>query len=175
MCPLVDWVRSVAGSRAAFTDSAAHESGAVCARDSPPRASAVVREKCSEALHFLDRFHIVAKMNKAHRAHEEHRAVAPPAPRADPQLLRRSGAAFQGSRNRPTNSSDEPTFQCFDFQLLLGRATAYISAAMRSNSASWSWPIAYRSKWLLSGRYEKCGSAPRRFNTASNLCAAPSR
>ena len=25
----------------------------------------VIREKCSEALHILDRFHIVAKMNKA--------------------------------------------------------------------------------------------------------------
>ena len=27
--------------------------------------SKVIREKCSEALHILDRFHIVAKMNKA--------------------------------------------------------------------------------------------------------------
>jgi transposase len=25
----------------------------------------VIREKCSQALHILDRFHIVAKMNKA--------------------------------------------------------------------------------------------------------------
>jgi transposase len=25
----------------------------------------LIREKCSEALHILDRFHIVAKMNKA--------------------------------------------------------------------------------------------------------------
>jgi transposase len=25
----------------------------------------VIREKCSEALHILDRFHIVAKLNKA--------------------------------------------------------------------------------------------------------------
>jgi transposase len=36
----------------------------------------VVREKCSEALHILDRFHIVAKMNKALdevRAEESHR------------------------------------------------------------------------------------------------------
>ena len=27
----------------------------------------VIREKCSEALHILDRFHIVAKMNKGSR------------------------------------------------------------------------------------------------------------
>jgi transposase len=39
----------------------------------------VIREKCSEALHILDRFHIVAKMNKALdeiRAGESHRMAS---------------------------------------------------------------------------------------------------
>jgi Transposase and inactivated derivatives len=35
----------------------------------------VIREKCSEALHILDRFHIVAKMNKA--LDEVRRRIAP--------------------------------------------------------------------------------------------------
>src|ERR1700712_1638592 len=33
----------------------------------------------------------------AHRAHEEHRPVTPPAPRTDPQLFPRSEAAFKRS------------------------------------------------------------------------------
>src|SRR5438270_7439903 len=33
----------------------------------------------------------------AHRAHEEHRPVTPPAPRTDPQLFSRSETAFQRS------------------------------------------------------------------------------
>src|SRR6185369_312104 len=33
----------------------------------------------------------------AHRAHEEHRPVTPPAPRTDPQLFPHSEAAFQRS------------------------------------------------------------------------------
>jgi transposase len=36
----------------------------------------VIREKCSEALHILDRFHIVAKMNKAlTKSERENRAA----------------------------------------------------------------------------------------------------
>ena len=36
-----------------------------CLNLSIPRGEADIRQKCSQALHILDRFHIVAKMNEA--------------------------------------------------------------------------------------------------------------
>ena len=58
----------------------------------------VIREKCSEAMHILDRFHIVAKMDKALdevRAGESRRMASEG---QTPLLKSRSGSCSSGKR-----------------------------------------------------------------------------
>jgi transposase len=80
----------------------------------------VIRQTCSEALHILDRFHIVAKMNKALdevRAEESRRMAreGPPpgvkeVPLVAPQAGRepRRGAALPPPRTAPLQPQDRP-------------------------------------------------------------------
>src|SRR5260370_41312992 len=64
------WVgreRTIASFQGLFTtigDDVASKIAFVCSDMWEPYLK-VIREKCSDALHILDRFHIVAKMNKA--------------------------------------------------------------------------------------------------------------
>jgi transposase len=57
-------IESFRGFFAVIGDEAASKIAFVCSDMWEPYLK-VIREKCSEALHILDRFHIVAKMNKA--------------------------------------------------------------------------------------------------------------
>ncbi len=57
----------------------------------------VIRERCAQAVHILDRFHIIAKMNEALddvRAEEARAAGAPGQARARSRFLRHRAGAF---------------------------------------------------------------------------------
>ena len=58
----------------------------------------VIREKCSEALHILDRFHIVAKMNKAWTKSERENRAAWRARAACPCRRSRAGCCSNAKR-----------------------------------------------------------------------------
>ena len=67
----------------------------------------VIREKCSEALHILDRFHIVAKMNKALdevRAGESRR-MAREGRDAGPEEVPLAAAQTRRESRRPNSAS----------------------------------------------------------------------
>ena len=80
----------------------------------------LIRENCSEALHILDRFHIVAKMNKALdevRAGESRRMAAegrePVLKKSRWLLLKREGesedrTALPAARSPPLQPQDRP-------------------------------------------------------------------
>jgi transposase len=68
----------------------------------------VIREKCSEALHILDRFHIVAKMNKAL---DEVRSRKPAACSAK-GALRSYGSPADYSSNATRISATTSTSDC---------------------------------------------------------------
>ena len=57
-------IESFQGFFTVIGDELASKIGFICSDMWEPYLK-VIREKCSEALHILDRFHIVAKMNKA--------------------------------------------------------------------------------------------------------------
>jgi transposase len=57
-------IESFQGFFTVIGDELASKIGFICSDMWEPYLK-VIREKCSEALHILERFHIVAKMNKA--------------------------------------------------------------------------------------------------------------
>ena len=57
-------IKSFQGFFTVIGDELASKIGFICSDMWEPYLK-VIREKCSEALHILERFHIVAKMNKA--------------------------------------------------------------------------------------------------------------
>jgi Transposase len=105
----------------------------------------VIREICSEALHILDRFHIVAKMNKAldevragesrrmaHRAQEEDRSVSSPAPGTDPQLLPGAKNDFQRGRGGLEQQGESHPEKILWLSHLPGARTLPISLAWQA-------------------------------------------
>jgi transposase len=69
----------------------------------------VIREKCSEALHILDRFHIGAKMNKALdevRAGESRRMATEGFYRWQKEFFENGAAAFE-QKARPNHAADQ--------------------------------------------------------------------
>jgi transposase len=114
----------------------------------------LIREKCSEALHILDRFHIVAKMNKF-RAEETRRMKREG---RDPVLKKSRWLLLKCNENL----GDEQHFRLRDIlRYNLNTVRAYLLKEAFSNSGTTTRPLGPASS-LTNGAARPCSPASSR-------------